>query len=446
MALSGIGINSTNIDVKEKENQIESILAAINAQNKGLIEEDERVREEAEEQERKERARKEAEEEAKKNRERFDKEQEEKKTRKEEERKEREEQEKIKERNPFYATIKKFDKKKTDANASEEEEDAEEETETYASFIARNALEKSGDIIRNTKETLGKKKHDIVQSVTQKLSKIGGFEAPEFKEYNPSEEFAKRQEAKQIKKEEKEAKRKEMEEKRRLQREEQARIAQEKKEAAEQKKKEQELLRQAKIEAKKREAEALAAAEEKKKEEARLAAEKAAEERARAQQQRTQASAPGATASAAATPQPMTAEEYDRHLSDEARDLKTLIRKEHTTPDFSVTEHAVNEIQKMRDVVAVIIASADMNHLFIFHEPATFIELAEKLNKTMNYSYIYVVTTTAPVYFGSDRCYHGLTDLFNKIREIILRYGHVNRNVLLKVDGINVFKNIYLDA
>lgn len=426
MAITGIGI--TEEDMSDVKESTKSILAAINKSNKAIVEQEEYIRQKEKEAEENRQKEEEDEERARKNQARFAKEQEDKSARLQQEAEEDAELEKKRKRNPFYKTIKKMEKG----------EDVE--TETYAAFIARTILEKGGDAIRATKEAVAKKKRDAAKIAAVKLSRAGGFEAPTFEDYDPVAEHEKKQEEKRIKKEQ-------AEEKKRL-------ASEKKKELAEQKRKEKE-EKQKEIERKKeeeRERKILEEEEKRKAEERKKEEQKRAEEERLRKEEEEQARKHAASKSAQnignqlfVDTENLSPEEYDKYLAEDVRDLKRLVVKEHIVPDFLVTENAVNTIQRMRDVVAVVIASHDMNHLFIFQEAATFIELAGKLNKSMNYSYIYVITTTAPLYFGSDTCYHDLTELFDEIRKVILRYGHVNRNALLKIDGINMFKKIHLD-
>lgn len=445
MAISGIGLvtNEENVD----EASLTELLKKINDENKSIVEAEERERTEEMERIQNEKLKEAQAEEDEKNKARFDKEQEEKKAREERERQEAEEAENIKKRNPFYSVVKKMEQNAPKENDSEEESS---KRESYGEYFIRTSLERGGDAYRIAKETLAEKKHNITKAIALKVSKIGGFEAPEIGEYDASEDYEKRKEAKRIKKEAQEEQRKikkeEAEEKRKI-----------KQEEAEKKRMENEAKKAAALEEKKKKEEELREQRQRAKEEKALAAERK-RERTRPSRQvpppvfpqepnsptGTQPNTRGALAQEPR--EEISNEEYNNGLDKESRALKQMVVKEHIVPDFLITERAVNEIQKMRDVISIVIASRDMNDLFIFHEPMNFIQVAEQLDNELDYSYIYIITTTAPIYFGADRCYHDITELFNRIREAFLTQYHVDKALLLKIPGINIFKNIYLDC
>lgn len=140
-------------------------------------------------------------------------------------------------------------------------------------------------------------------------------------------------------------------------------------------------------------------------------------------------------------------ENYDDKLSKEQRALKTQIQTNHQRANKNTTERIMMEIQRRAgEVVAILIASASFDHLFIIQDVNQFIEIMMDNQNLIDYSYLYVIYEGGPQYYGSDEYLSEVTHLFEAIENKIKnsRNRNLSDKEILKIKGINVFKNIYL--
>ena len=61
-----------------------------------------------------------------------------------------------------------------------------------------------------------------------------------------------------------------------------------------------------------------------------------------------------------------------------------------------------------------------------------------------DYSYLYVIYQGGAQYYGADEYFSEITVLFENIAKLITSSGSVSQKDLLKVKGINIFKNIFV--
>lgn len=137
--------------------------------------------------------------------------------------------------------------------------------------------------------------------------------------------------------------------------------------------------------------------------------------------------------------------DYDEGLSKEQRALKTQIKTNHQKVDGNTTERIMMEIQRRAsEVEAILIASATFDHLFIIEDVNEFIELMLNNQSIIDYSYLYVIYEGGPQYYGSDEYLSEVTHLFEAIEYKLKNTRNLTDKEILKIKGINVFKNIYI--
>lgn len=426
-----IRIKSTE-NIKEEEARLNDILSSINNHNQSYTDEQNRKAREAElQQEAKEREERNARM-MEQFRLRHEKEEENKKLRKDAEVQARQEAQKRQEKNPLNGLLKKIraEKKVIDA-----ENDGVEKENFFLCFIA-NTVERFGDMYITSREWILMKKRLIANALIRFLAKTVGFAIPDLPEDIESEEarISQKKEAKKMKKEEQ----------KRLLAERRAEELAKKKQAAEKKKQEQEEKRLAKEQRKKTVAAPSPVASEKHVVPSEIPS--SPTERTTLPIDDVEVVTEEVRSATHPDPSELSDEEWDARLDEDFRDLKEDIVYAHTIPSFRSTEHAIMEIQNMEEILAILVTSKDMNHLFIFSDKDAFIDLiTDRLNYAVDYSYIYVITPTAPIYYGSDTCYHKLTVVFNDIRMLILRgRKFFSEKDLKNVEGINMFRNIYI--
>lgn len=145
-------------------------------------------------------------------------------------------------------------------------------------------------------------------------------------------------------------------------------------------------------------------------------------------------------------PKPTDPEKYDELLSEEQRALKQTVREGHVQVSEKSTMEIVREIQnRATDLVAILIASPAFDHLFIIQDADTFINILSESDSLIDYSYLYIMYSDGPVYKGSDEYLEEVTDLFNTIGRAFVTGQIREEKDILKIKGINIFKNIYVD-
>lgn len=137
--------------------------------------------------------------------------------------------------------------------------------------------------------------------------------------------------------------------------------------------------------------------------------------------------------------------DYDENLSKEQKALKTQIKTNHQKANVNTTERIMMEIQRRAgEVEAILIASATFDHLFIIQDVNEFIEIMLNNQSIIDYSYLYVIYDGGPQYYGSDEYLSEVTHLFEAIEYKLKNTRNLTDKEILKIKGINVFKNIYI--
>lgn len=139
-------------------------------------------------------------------------------------------------------------------------------------------------------------------------------------------------------------------------------------------------------------------------------------------------------------------EEYDDLLNSESKELKELIRCTHRRADAEKTEKIIAEIQKRAsEIYGILIADRTFNNLFIFSDAESFLDMFaddEMDLDDLDYSYLYVIYQGGPQYYASDDYYSEVTHLFEDIAKAMCSRGPLTDKALLKIKGIEIFKNI----
>lgn len=398
-----------NTNTAEEEQRLNDILSSINNHNQSFTDEQNRRLRETE-------LKQEAAEREERNarmmeqfRIRHEKEAAEKAAREEAERLAEIEAEKKRQKNPFNNLIHRIQKEKQvikEENETKVNDDKfAEEKESIPSMLAANILERLGSKYTEVREWFIMKKRVVANRIIRILAKTIGFAVPELPEDLDSEE-----ERIRIKKEKRKSKR--------------------------------DAKKEAKMQQKEKKEETINNTSASTTSANSAAAPPPVVQPSPMQSRKTTTYVPKPPVD----PSTFSNEEWDEHLNEEYKELKEDIVYSHTMPSYRSTERAVTEIQGMDPVLAIIVCSKDMNDLFIFSDKETFLDLiVDRLNFSVDYTYIYVITPTAAMYYGSDTCYHKLTVVFDNIRMLILRgQKFFDEKALKKIEGINMFRNIYI--
>ena len=135
--------------------------------------------------------------------------------------------------------------------------------------------------------------------------------------------------------------------------------------------------------------------------------------------------------------------EYDELLPEESRQLKATVKENHMQVSELNTEKILREIQsKADDIYAILITDKNFDALFIVQDVEYFLNLMT--HGGVDYSYLYVIYQGGAQYYGADEYYAEITALFENLAKLITSSGSVSQKDLLKVKGINIFKNIYV--
>lgn len=147
------------------------------------------------------------------------------------------------------------------------------------------------------------------------------------------------------------------------------------------------------------------------------------------------------------TLKPTDPEHYDEMLTKEQRALKGSIKNNHVQVSSKSTQDIIREIQsRATEIIAILIASPTFDHLFIIQTADSFIEIVKESDYMVDYSYLYIIYQDCPVYKGSDEYLEEVTTIFNDIGKGLKTGKIKSEKDLLKIKGINIFKNIYVDA
>jgi len=141
----------------------------------------------------------------------------------------------------------------------------------------------------------------------------------------------------------------------------------------------------------------------------------------------------------------LTDDEYNDLLDANSRELKTFVSNTHRAADGETTERILAEIQKRAsDIYGILVADKTFNNLFIFSDPDTFLDAVMEGDGAdmFDYSYLYVIYEGGPQYYGADDYLQEITHLFEEITKVIRKERTLTNKSLLKIKGINIFKNI----
>lgn len=140
-------------------------------------------------------------------------------------------------------------------------------------------------------------------------------------------------------------------------------------------------------------------------------------------------------------------ENYDDMLSKEQRELKSSIRNGHVKVSTKSTQEIVREIQRRStEIVAILIASPTFDQLFIIQTAATFVNVTMESDFLIDYSFLYIIYRNESVYKGADEYFDEVTGIFDAIGKGLITGKIQSEKDLLKIKGINIFKNIYVDS
>ena len=138
--------------------------------------------------------------------------------------------------------------------------------------------------------------------------------------------------------------------------------------------------------------------------------------------------------------------EYNELLSKEQQYLKQQIKENHEEVIEESTFKILQILKEKNDLIeAILIANNTFDYLFIFLQPENFYSLVQKMEMSIDFSYLYVLYQKGPQYYGNDEYTSEITHLFEDIGDAILKRKLHTLSDLTKIKGINIFKEIYTD-
>lgn len=143
---------------------------------------------------------------------------------------------------------------------------------------------------------------------------------------------------------------------------------------------------------------------------------------------------------------PAKKKEYNQLLNKDQQRLKVQIIQNHEP----TTEEGTSQIlaiihRKIHDIEAILISSKTFDHLFIITNPRTFLDLVDKMDMEIDFSYLYVLYRGGPQYYGIDEYTSEITHLFEEIGNNLLDRSIQSLEDVKRIKGINIFKEIYTD-
>lgn len=137
--------------------------------------------------------------------------------------------------------------------------------------------------------------------------------------------------------------------------------------------------------------------------------------------------------------------EHDDLLPKEQKMLKGKIQEEHEKASKGSTQQIVREIQKRAsEIEAIFIASPSFDHLFVITDIDDFLDIMDRSKQLIDYSYLYIVYSGGPQYYGADEYYKEVTHLFENIADALMSGKFRSEKEIQSIPGINIFKNVYV--
>lgn len=139
------------------------------------------------------------------------------------------------------------------------------------------------------------------------------------------------------------------------------------------------------------------------------------------------------------------APEHDDLLTKEQKMLKGKIQEEHEKASKGSTQQIIREVQKRAsEIEAIFIASPSFDHLFVVTDIDDFLDIMDRSKQLIDYSYLYIVYSGGPQYYGADEYYKEVTHLFESIADALMSGKFRSEKEIQNIPGINIFKNIYV--
>lgn len=137
--------------------------------------------------------------------------------------------------------------------------------------------------------------------------------------------------------------------------------------------------------------------------------------------------------------------DHDDLLTKEQKMLKGKIQDEHEKASKGSTQQIVREVQKRAsEIEAIFIASPSFDHLFVITDIDDFLDIMDRSKQLIDYSYLYIVYSGGPQYYGADEYYKEVTHLFESIADALMSGKFRSEKEIQNIPGINIFKNIYV--
>ncbi len=138
-------------------------------------------------------------------------------------------------------------------------------------------------------------------------------------------------------------------------------------------------------------------------------------------------------------------ESYNRLLSKNQQILKNGVADNHVQVTEDKMRNILDDIREdLFNVKCVFVASADFNTLLIYQDAGVFLETISEL-PSFDFSYLYVLYSGGPRYYGSDAYTKEVTHLFEDIADALQTGKIRTTDDIKKIKGINIFQNICTD-
>lgn len=138
--------------------------------------------------------------------------------------------------------------------------------------------------------------------------------------------------------------------------------------------------------------------------------------------------------------------EYNELLTKDQQGLKIRVAAQHEEVLDTSVERIMDILKEKDDEIeAILITNSTFDYLFIFIDTSNFYSMLQKTDCCIDFSYLYVLYAGGPLYYGNDEYTSEITHLFEDIGRALLERKIRSREDLIKIKGINIFKEIYSD-
>ena len=145
----------------------------------------------------------------------------------------------------------------------------------------------------------------------------------------------------------------------------------------------------------------------------------------------------------------LTNEQYNKQLNKNQQELKEAIATNHDCiPEEEQISQMLSRIRAdLEDIVAILITSKTFDELFIMQDVRKFIELVQKMELSIDFTYLFVLYNDKPTpdYYGVDEYPEEVKVLFDDIGKALLDRKIKTYDDIKNIKNINIFHKIFID-